>query len=458
MSAPAFAAVQNVKVSGDIDSWYVNRDHFNLGVRNSSGAGLAGIETGLVDQSAFLTQTRVRIDADLSDNVSTTVGIINERAWQVETVSTTDIDLYLAYATMREFLYSPLTLSVGRQVFSYGNGLVMGDGGVNNLATGALATVAQDFTKRTSYDGIKAILDYKPLTIDLLYFKNDQTIVTGNPNSKETSSDVYGFNANYQLGDEMNTVLEGYLFTRFGGDAYASAQKGDVLYVPGLRVSTNPVKGLNAQAEVAWQGGRIGNSVSSPVSPTGGDNSQRQAWAAQFMTSYTLPMEEKYKPTVNASYTHLSGDKNYTDNRPSAPPASRTTHTAWDPFNEAQGSGTIYNTLFNLTNMNIVSAGVSFAPVEDVSVAATWSGLWADKRWDSSQNPLVLVSPDGNGVTPSVTSSKKMGNEYDVNVNYAYTEDVTFGVSLGWFVPGKTFDGTNDTTASQALAHVLVNF
>ena len=27
---------------------------------------------------------------------------------------------------------------------------------------------------RTAYDGVKAVLDYKPLTIDMFYFKNGQ--------------------------------------------------------------------------------------------------------------------------------------------------------------------------------------------------------------------------------------------------------------------------------------------
>ena len=39
---------------------------------------------GLKKQNVFLTQTRLRVDADLSDNVSTTVGLINERAWNAE--------------------------------------------------------------------------------------------------------------------------------------------------------------------------------------------------------------------------------------------------------------------------------------------------------------------------------------------------------------------------------------
>ena len=51
----------------------------------------------------------------------------------------TNVQLYLASVTMREFLYSPLTVTVGRQVFNYGNGLIIGDGGPNNQATGNLA-------------------------------------------------------------------------------------------------------------------------------------------------------------------------------------------------------------------------------------------------------------------------------------------------------------------------------
>jgi hypothetical protein len=71
MAAPAFAAVQNVKVSGDIDSTFVHRADFDF------GAGADESER----QSVFITQTRLRVDADLSDNVSATIALINERSW-----------------------------------------------------------------------------------------------------------------------------------------------------------------------------------------------------------------------------------------------------------------------------------------------------------------------------------------------------------------------------------------
>ncbi len=480
LATPAFAAVQNVKVSGSIDSTYLNRNEFNFG-RKVSSPGNSIETTGLIHQSVFITQTTLNISADLSDNVSTTVGLLNERDWGSENAGVTnanasnqntEVDIYLAYATMREFLYSPLTVSVGRQYFGYGNGLIIGNDGVNNYANGRLGVVAQDLTKRTTYDGVKATLDYKPLTIDLLYFKNNQGSpaggITNGVSSSKTSSDVYGLNANYQLGDAYNTVVEGYGFARINqkGNVSATADKQDTLYVPGLRVSTNPIKGLNTQAEVAWQ---LGNkAVTNPAggTPNGGDNIGRDAMAAQFMANYTLPVYEKYKPTANASYTHVSGDKNARDHRQaSGVPNSRDHYSAWDPLNENQGGGTIYNTLFDLSNLNIVALGAQVNPIEDVTASFLWSGLWLDKKLTAS-NPGnqstttgTLIQPDGStGPVLSTTGRKDLGNEYDVNVNYNYTEDVTLGVSLGWFLPGKTFDGVNNSTASQALAHVNVNF
>ena len=469
MSTPAFAAVQNVKVSGDIDSTYLNRQDFNLGTYTAPT-----VADGLVNQSAFITQTRVRIDADLSDNVSTTVGLINERAWDAEGATNTNVQLYLAYATLREFLYSPLTVSVGRQVFSFGNGLIIGDGGPNNAATGNLATVAADLTKRTSYDGVKAILDYKPLTLSLFYFVNSSSATNGgatqNAQSLQTDDDsnVFGVNANYNLGDAMNTVFEGYFFARINGKqapaalggAGAAGHKSDQLFVPGLRLSTNPIKGLNTQAEIAWQ---TGNKQVTGGGLAGGDNQRREAMAYQLMASYSLPVYEKYKPMVNASFTHVSGDKNgSTSSGGSAgfSPASREVYQAWDPFNEAQGSGTIYNTLYNFTNLNILALGAQVNPMEDVTAAFTWSHLGADKEYNATQNVLALIQPDGSsgGSIAPVVNGRSLGNEYDASINYAYTEDVTFGLSLGWYVPGKDFAAANRSTASQAIAHVNVNF
>ena len=52
-----------------------------------------------------------------------------------------------------------------------------------------------------------------------------------------------------------------------------------------------------------------------------------------------------------------------------------------------------------------------------------------------------------------------LGNEFDANITYDYTEDVQFGLGLGWFVPGNAFDkDENRKTASQVIGSMKVTF
>ncbi|MDE1921117.1 MAG: alginate export family protein, partial [Candidatus Omnitrophica bacterium] len=225
---------------------------------------------------------------------------------------------------------------------------------------------------------------------------------------------------------------------------------GNTLYVPGLRASTNPIKGLNVQGEIAWQ---LGQNVVS------GYTEHRDAMAIQALASYSLPVLPKYKPTVNASYTYFSGDKMSATNGITGNKDARR-YSAWDVFMGDYGAGTIYSSIYPLTNMNIISAGASVNPLEDFTAAFTWSNLWAADSY-SSNNPLQIYQPTEGTELNTVNTRKDargLGNEYDVNLSYNYTEDVTFGVSLGWYVPGSALSNTNRDTASQAIASLGVKF
>ena len=85
-----------------------------------------------------------------------------------------DIDLHLAYVTLREMLYSPLTVVVGRQAFHYGNSFIVDAGGTNNSAPldSGLNSVAEDLTKQTAQDAIRFIFDYEPLSVEFLVSKD----------------------------------------------------------------------------------------------------------------------------------------------------------------------------------------------------------------------------------------------------------------------------------------------
>ena len=66
-----------------------------------------------------------------------------------------------------------MTLIVGQQNLRYGNGLVIGDPDTNQGSIDALAFtgVNGDLSLRKSFDAVRAILDYAPYTVDLVYAK-----------------------------------------------------------------------------------------------------------------------------------------------------------------------------------------------------------------------------------------------------------------------------------------------
>ena len=80
IAVPASAAVQNVKVSGSIESTWLVRDQFTLGnpVFADDTDSNDNIE---FYQNLLITQAILRVDADLTDNVSAVIQLINEREW-----------------------------------------------------------------------------------------------------------------------------------------------------------------------------------------------------------------------------------------------------------------------------------------------------------------------------------------------------------------------------------------
>lgn len=469
LTAPAFASVQNIKVSGDVNSTWVVRDQFDLGDR----------DMGTRYYQQFLaTQSRLRADADLTDNVQATISLINERTWgdDVNDTDTTgtqtdsqgganDVDIYLAYVTLREMLYSPLTVIIGRQVFAYGNSFIIDATGTNNsTSSGGLDGVAEDLTLRSAMDAVRMVFDYNPLTIDVVAAKIDGNNV-GGTGAQDDDIDLFGSNANWQVGDGWNSVLEGYFWSKIDQSTKvgASGRKPDTVYMPGLHVSTNPIKGLNLQAEAAMQRGNDATVAAA------GDNVHRSAQAAQFIANYMLPFEStaQWSPVVTGVYTYVSGDS---DPAQSGSLAGDDYNNAWDPMFENQGSGTIYNTLFSLTNSKILTAKASFKPIEDVTTTLQWDTMSLDKEISPANDGtdfdgncegascLSLNQPDGSTTTPRMTTNKHLGNEYGLGLVYDYTEDVQFGAKMSWFKPGRAFHKDNRENASQYIVNANVRF
>ena len=440
VAAPAFASVQNVKVSGALTTTSIIRNNFS------------STQIGQVNNvNEILGQTSLDVSADLTDNVSTKIGLLNERFWGATKTDTTSsgnaVQLETAYVQMKELLYSPLTLTVGRQPLVYGNQFIIGS---NSNVTNA-GKAWGDVTQEGNFDAIKAVLSYDPLTVDLLASRidnQDNATVKDNVN-------LYGINANYKFGDKMSTVVEAYAFAKIDDKSTAASNPGNSVktqttYVPGLRVSTNPIEGLNVQLEGAYEAGKVYDVTTTPA---GNQPSQtRSAYALQGSVNYALPVLKSVKPVVSGSYTYLSGDtKNGVGGN-----GTQKLGRNWDPLYKNQNIGRIFHAAgLDSTNSQLVTVSGELVPVQDVTTKLSWNGLWLAEKY-------AYVGVGGNAAI--VNSSKYLGSEIDLDVTYAYTEDVKFGVSAGSFLTGKASPVANITgsarnqNATQLLTSVAVAF
>ncbi|MBU0548466.1 MAG: alginate export family protein [Candidatus Omnitrophica bacterium] len=430
----AYAEVQNVKVSGDITMSGVLRKHFGL------MAATAG-DKSVLKQSFLMSQTRVRVDADLTDNVMATVRLINERIWNgqndlntANSANSTNIDLDLAFVTLKEFLYSPLTLTVGRQNIKFGNGLVIGKSGASANTT----NIPTDLSERRAFDAIRATLDYDPLVVDLVYAKVRQT-TTVDRNDIVLS----GVNAAYALNKKTN--ISGYFYLKnddFKAGAAASRPQSDKVKTVGVLVTSTPIDNLNASLEAAYQFGRNSDA-------TNLNQKRHSAWALQAMADYTF-VKVKTTPKVGASYTYLSGRDT----------GNGTVNEGWDPMFYDQALNGITYALLPMTNMSVLNLKASCKPVEDVTLAANYG------YYDVAQkNGGTLTSPstyDAGAVylnAVAYTGESHLGDALDLTAVYDYTEDVQFSLTGGLFRAGNAITIASDKqVAQQVIGSMKVTF
>ncbi|MFH1441525.1 MAG: alginate export family protein [Candidatus Omnitrophota bacterium] len=430
LTCSAYAEVQNVRVSGDINAWYQMRD-------------LALTDAG--KDQAFASIARVRVDADLTDNISATVRLLNERYWGNETelparngtdnITSTEVSIDLAFVTVKEFLYSPLTVTVGRQDLRFGNAMIIGDPDTNNQATTASAfggaTRDPDLSARKAFDAIRATLDYDPLRIDAIYSQVSEGTLTGHDDTT-----LYGINANYALDDK--TTIEGYYFGKYIGrnnTAFVPNNKPDRVDVLGARIATMPIDNLTFQLEGAYQMGKRVN-VASAI------NASRNAWAVETGAEY-LFQDVKYTPSLAAGYAYFTGQKE-----------DDTKHCrAWDPMYEDQKYGDIANALFDQSNIHVAVMSSSMKATEDITLMASGYGFWWDKKFNSND---VVTSRRNN--TLVMKPRKYAGTELDLKAVYDYTEDVQFSLLSGILWPGGSFSNANDRTATEVIGSMKVIF
>ncbi len=471
MSLPAFAEVQNVKVSGDITTRSFYKANYDL-----KDATKGNVANGTADDTSFsATFTHVGINADLTDNVSTEVGLANQRLWAFEgtTAGAGDVDIYSAYVTLKEFFYSPLTVKVGLQPLLFGHGFIVGPGPLNDpsggISSGTYGNVgfqgAREFSILNSYDAIVATLDLEPWKIDAVAMKHNETVRNNNDKT------MYGLNVGHQF-SSYNALAEAYWFSmddegwnqtlRNNPSDTALTQRNfeeNEVHVIGIRGSVEPISRLNLRGEFGYQFGEIRDDEQdggpSPAQAAYPFTRDRKAWAMDLLGEYAF--DTVYSPTLGVGWVTYSGEE-----ADALGVDGNGDYQAWDPmvpsayygliqsnFGGFDGSN-IYGTqdpndTVSLSNRHLLRVLAGAKPMDSLKLNVEWIRAWFEEK-------------------PVAGRDDHAGDEVDVTLTYNYTEDVTLGLAGGWFLPGKYYDGettvanrSNDA-ATLAMGTVSVVF
>lgn len=501
VTGSVYAETQSVKVSGDLTMRGIWRDDYSLvnGVNENSALNGGYFNVDGTNQSWAMTVAEVEVDADLTDNVSTVIRLLNQRDWNVSntianpaittlvpngngiyTPNTDEFNVVvdLAYVQLKNFIYSPLTLTAGRQDLWFGKGFIVGANQQNPGNNGFNSTTIQgqamragnlsapEYTAINSFDSVKAVLDYDPWTITGIFANISNPSIQGRDNVN-----LWGANVGYQF-DKYNGEAETYWFYKSDRGVIPAQDlkfnSNDVSTV-GLRGSFDPVNWATIAGEGAWQWGQyIGNYFQN-------SSRQRSAYALDISAEVRY-FTDKYawKPKFGAEYIIYSG------NKPEANPiAASGTYTGWDPMYRGKYDsairefvGKFYSTTRypirptyvqsvaddSRTNQNQIIFMGSVQPIDSVTLKANYNLFWNQEAY--LDTPPIATRGNGFDKTQGW-----VGQEIDLSANWDYTEDVSFNLLAGWFVPGTVYysgqlpvQSGSKATATDVVGSVKVSF
>jgi len=425
MIVPSFAAVESIKVSGGWDTYGVYRNNFDM---IDDAVGVLGKDT----QHFFQTTVRVQIEAALSSNVQAVIGMINERTWGMDfdMVGGRRVDIDLAYVKLNELMGG--TLTVGRQPLLIGEGMVVGSAyrayAYPTLQVGNILGAA-DLGTQTAFDAVRMEWAMQSSSLQLFVAKIIETFVGANFGTLPTGDvTLYGIDWCWK---PENFSVNPYIV----GLSAAQSVTGTNLYTLGVRATFNPAdSGLVLKGEVAKQFGEA--TTTADFKGWGGYLGAEFGFGGALM------------PKLVLQYTYMTG-QDPTD----------TDVSLWIPVfpsDVASRVGKIgYASIFGLgesvavmkgvpavlgTGVQALKLGFSMNPTEKLGMALDFYNLRANE---------------------SGTLGSSFGNELDLGFTYMFSDDVNFGLDLGYFMTGGLVDditGSNDKNAWQAVASMKVKF
>lgn len=429
VSAVAHAETQSIKVSGDLTMRAFARGDYDLWSSSDQAS-----DTISSKWSTFFTSTaEVQVDADLTDNVAAVVRLVNQRVWGDNQYhfpdgaaygtnrvrdNSFDVSMDLAYIELKEFMYSPLTLRIGRQNLWFGRGFIVG----NSLMDPQDSGIPREYTAINSFDAVRGTLDLDPWTIDMVYAK-----IAENNLLSDDDVNLMGLNVGY-LFDVYNAEAEAYYWwnrDRNPDPQFGSKSNNDT-HVFGARGSFDPIEDWTIALEGAYQTGQSMN----PMSATQDGRRTRSAWAMNAMVECRYFQEDfAWKPVMAAEWIYYSGESDLADQGPD----DSSHYKGWNPLyrgkfdtaiREFQGwmYGNQSGSTPSYTNQHQILVSGTVEPTDSLQLKAVYANFWTDRPVNSA------------------VSKSHIGQEVDVQLLWDYTEDVQFGLLAAWFFPGKHLD------------------
>jgi len=416
----AYAEVQNVKVSGDMTQLGFTRTGFTL---------TSPADTGKVEAQGLAMIVNLKVNADLTDAVTATVMLRNERIWGLtRNIGTSgagensNLDTYLsaAWVTLKDFIQPGWTFKLGQQAVKLGSGLIWGDPNTNQSGSGPFNYELADMDPRIAFAGAIASMDYSPLVITTGALKiTDGSSLLTNKDDVNT----YLLQAGYDLKDILNmkSMAEAYYVLEDANKAIASPTTGlGEVSNYGIRTVLSPSDTTNLSGELAYQARK------------GFRSDKKTASAAALLLAANMSFPDvTMKPVLGVDYSRI-GDN-------------------WETMYESLSPADIANALFPNTNCQTIGATVGVKPMDDLGVKLRYANLTLVQKITGTQT----LNSWGSYI---FQEKADLGNEVDLNLTYDYTEDVQFGLKAGYFKPGKALTEDYRKTATQVIGSMKVTF
>lgn len=314
-------------------------------------------------------------------------------------------DLHQAYVTVGNLKEFPLTATVGRQEFIYGDERLVGASDWSNTAR--------------AFDAAKLRFENEAVTVDAF---GGRVVLTDD--SKFDVPDYHDwFSGLYASSKKLVPIQETQLYFLARNSSTGAAVTPRNIYSIGARVKSLPgkLKGWDYGAEAVGQLGDVTQS---------GRVVDQRAYAFALLGGYTFK-DVALTPRVGLEYDYSSGDSDPNDGK------SQTLDNLFPTNHKHYG----IMDLVGWRNIHDVRLNLTVKPIKKLTVAVDYHMFWLADTHDFFY-PQGGSGRNGLGYGRNSSYDSYLGSEVDIDVNYPITPWLAFRGGYGHFFTGSYIDSS----------------